>query len=54
MKARRLLSDGALRAGRVERAAGRAQARFHKDAVDVVHLAEQTALQFRPLKSPKE
>ena len=32
----------------------RAQAKFHKDAVDAVHLAEQTALQFRPLKSPKE
>ena len=32
----------------------RAQAKFYKDAVDAVHLAEQTALQFRPLTSPKE
>ena len=54
VKARRLLSDGTY--APVDRAGPRvrAQAKFHKDAVDAVHLAEQTALQFRPLKSPKE
>jgi len=54
VKARRLLSDGTY--ALVERAGPRvrAQAKFHKDAVDAVHLAEQTGLQFRPLKNPKE
>jgi polyphosphate kinase len=54
VKARRLISDGKYAA--VDRSGPRvrAQAKFHKDAVDVVQLAEQTALQFRPLTSPKE
>jgi polyphosphate kinase len=54
VKARRLLSDGSCVP--VERSGPRvrAQAKFHKDAVEVVQLAQQTALQFRPLKSPKE
>ena len=54
VKARRLLSDGTY--APVDRAGPRirAQAKFHKDAVDAVQLAQQTALQFRPLKSPKE
>jgi polyphosphate kinase len=54
VKARRLLSDGAYVPVESNGPRVRAQARFHKDAIDVVHLAEQTALQFRPLKSPKE
>lgn len=54
VKARRLLPDGTY-----ERVADggprvRAQAKFYKDAVDAVHLAQQTALQFRPLTRPKE
>jgi polyphosphate kinase len=54
VKARQLLSDGTY--APVDRAGPRirAQAKFHKDAVDAVQLAQQTALQFRPLKSPKE
>jgi len=54
VKARRLLADGSYVPLESSEPRVRAQARFHKDAVDVVHLAEQTALQFRPLKSPKE
>jgi len=54
VKARRLLPDGSYVPLEPGEPQVRAQARFHKDAVDVVHLAEQTALQFRPLKSPKE
>ena len=54
VKARRLLSDGTYAAVPRDGPRVRAQAKFHKDAVDAVHLAEQTALQFRPLKSPKE
>jgi polyphosphate kinase len=54
VKARRLLSDGAYVPVESKGPRVRAQARFHKDAVDAVQLAEQTALQFRPLKSPKE
>ncbi len=54
VKARRLLSDGTYVPVESSGPRVRAQAKFHKDAVDAVHLAEQTALQFRPLKSPKE
>lgn len=54
VKARRLLSDGIYAAVERDGPRVRAQAKFHKDAVDAVQLAEQTALQFRPLKSPKE
>ena len=54
VKARRLLSDGSYAAVGRDGPRVRAQAKFHKDAVDAAHLAEQTALQFRPLKSPKE
>jgi polyphosphate kinase len=54
VKARRLLSDGTYALVERDGPRVRAQAKFHKDAVDAVHLAEQTALQFRPLKSPKE
>ena len=54
VKARRLLTDGTYAPVPSGGPRVRAQARFHKDAVDVVQLAEQTALQFRPLKSPKE
>jgi polyphosphate kinase len=54
VKARRLLTDGAYVPVQRSGPRIRAQARFHKDAVDAVQLAEQTALQFRPLKSPKE
>jgi polyphosphate kinase len=53
-KARRLLSDGTYAAADRDGPRVRAQAKFHKDAVDAVHLAEQTALRFRPLRSPKE
>jgi polyphosphate kinase len=54
VKARRLLADGTYVP--VERKGPRvqAQAKFHKDAVEAVQLADQTALQFRPLTSPKE
>jgi polyphosphate kinase len=54
VKARRLLGDGTYAAVQRDGPRIRAQAKFHKDAVDAVQLAEQTALQFRPLKSPKE
>jgi len=54
VKARRLLTDGTYVAVESSGPRVRAQSKFHKDAVDAVHLAEQTALQFRPLKSPKE
>ena len=54
VKARRLLTDGTYAPVPGSGPRVRAQAKFHKDAVDVVHFAEQTALQFRPLKSPKE
>ena len=54
VKARRLLPDGAYAPLEPSEPHVRAQAKFHKDAVDIVHLADQTALQFRPLKSPKE
>ena len=54
VKARRLLTDGTYVPVTSSGPRVRAQAKFHKDAVDAVHLAEQTALQFRPLKSPKE
>jgi polyphosphate kinase len=54
VKARRLLSNGTYVSVERDGPRVRAQAKFHKDAVDAVHLAEQTALQFRPLKSPKE
>jgi polyphosphate kinase len=54
VKARRLLSDGTYLPVERDGPRVRAQVKFHKDAVDIVNLAEQTALQFRPLKSPKE
>ncbi|MGO9108868.1 MAG: RNA degradosome polyphosphate kinase, partial [Thermoguttaceae bacterium] len=54
VKARRLLTDGSYVPVESNGPRVQAQAKFHKDAVDAVHLAEQTALQFRPLKSPKE
>jgi polyphosphate kinase len=54
VKARRLLPDGSYVRVETSGPRVRAQTRFHKDAVDAVHLAEQAALQFRPLKSPKE
>ena len=54
VKARCLLSDGTYVPVERRGPEVQAQARFHKDAVEVLHLAEQTALQFRPLKSPKE
>ena len=54
VKARRLLLDGSYVPVTASGPRVRAQAKFHKDAVDAVHLAEQSALQFRPLKSPKE
>ncbi len=54
VKARRLMSDGTYAPVETKGPRVRAQARFHKDAVDAVQLAAQTALQFRPLKSPKE
>ena len=53
-KARRLLSDGTYAPVDDGGPRVRAQGKFYKDAVDAVQLAEQTALQFRPLKSPKE
>ncbi len=54
VKARRLLSDGSYVPLEREGPRVRAQAKFHKDTVDAVQLAQQTALQFRPLTSPKE
>jgi polyphosphate kinase len=54
VKARLLLPDGTYVPVPCSGPHVRAQATFHKDAVEIVHLAEQTALQFRPLKSPKE
>ena len=54
VKARRLLSDGTYAPLDPTGPRIRAQAKFHKDAVGAVQLAQQTALQFRPLKSPKE
>ncbi len=54
VKARRLLPDGTYVPVDDGGPPVRAQAKFHKDAVEAVQMAEQTALQFRPLKSPKE
>jgi len=54
VKARRLLPDGSYVPLEASEPRVRAQARYYKNAVDAVQLAEQTALQFRPLKSPKE
>jgi polyphosphate kinase len=54
VKARRLRNDGTYESVPREGPRVRAQAKFYKDAVDAVHLAEQTALQFRPLTRPKE
>jgi len=54
VKARQLLANGTYVPVECNGPRVRAQAKFHKDAVDAVHLAEQTALQFRPLKSPKD
>jgi hypothetical protein len=54
VKARRLTRDGTYEPVVRDGPRIRAQAKFHKDAMDVAHLVEQTALQFRPLKSPKE
>jgi len=54
VKARRLLSDGSYVPFEREGPRVRAQAKFHKDAVDAVQLAQQTALQFRPLTNPRE
>jgi polyphosphate kinase len=54
VKARRLLPDGTYEQVPREGVRVRAQAKFYKDAVDIVHLAEQTAMQFHPLTRPKE
>ncbi len=54
VKSRRLLSDGTYVPVECHGPRVRAQAKFHKDAIDVTHLVEQAAAQFRPLKSPKE
>jgi polyphosphate kinase len=54
VKARQLMTDGTYAPIKSKGPRVRAQAKFHKDAVDAVQLAEQSALQFRPLKSPKE
>jgi polyphosphate kinase len=54
VKARRLLADGTYVPVECVGPRVRAQAKFHKDAVDAVQLAAQSALQFRPLTSPKE
>jgi polyphosphate kinase len=54
VKARRLLPDGTYERVMNDEPRVRAQAKFYKDAVDAVHLAQQTALQFRPLTRPKE
>ena len=54
VKARRLLSNGTYEPVPRGKPRIRAQAKFYKDAVDTVGLAQQTALQFRPLMRPKE
>ena len=54
VKARRLRRDGTYEMVRNDEPPVQAQAKFYKDAVDVVHLAQQAALQFRPLTPPKD
>ena len=54
VKARRLLRDGTYEPAPRDGPRVRAQAKFYKDSVDTVHLAQQTAMQFRPLTRPKE
>ena len=53
VKSRRLLPDGTYEAVDREGPRVRAQAVFYKDAVDAVHLAQQAAMQFRPLTRPQ-
>ncbi len=52
VKARVLLPDGTWQPVPRKGPPVRAQERFYKDAVEAVRAAEQTALQFRPLKRP--
>jgi polyphosphate kinase len=54
VKARRLTADGVYVPVECQGPRVRAQAKFHKDAMDAMHLAQQGELQFRPLTSPKE
>jgi polyphosphate kinase len=52
VKARRLLPDGTYQPVERQGPRVRAQAVFHQNAVDAVHLAQQAAPQFRPLTRP--
>jgi polyphosphate kinase len=54
VKARRLLPDGTYQPVPCQGKPVRAQEKFHQDAIEAVHAAEQTARQFRPLSRPDE
>jgi polyphosphate kinase len=54
VKARRLLPDGSYQPVACKGKRIRAQQQFHQDAVDAVRTAEQTSMQFRPLRKPKQ
>ena len=54
VKASVLQSDGAYKPVVRKGRAVRAQEKFYKDAVEAVRTAEQTTMQFQPLKRPKE
>ena len=53
VKARRLLADGTYQPVERQGPRVRAQAVFHQNALDAVHLAQQAAPQFRPLTRPQ-
>jgi polyphosphate kinase len=53
VKARRLLADGTYQAVERNGPRVRSQAVFYQNATDAVHLAQQAALQFRPLTRPQ-
>ncbi len=53
VKSHRLRSDGVYEALQQDGPRVRAQQVFYQDAVDAVHLAQQAALQFRPLTRPQ-
>ena len=53
VKARRLLPDGTYEAVEQDGPRVRARRSSIKNAVEAVHLAQQAALQFRPLTRPR-
>ena len=54
VKARQLLPDGTYQKVPRKGAAVRAQEHFYQEAVEAVHAAEQSLLQFQPLAKPRE